>query len=424
MNQRLQLLLFGAILSGTSIAQNVHKDFTDGEIYVKVKTKPVGAVAGPVNFSTELPFLKSFSTELVETKTNRGFFTVGAENLQKIYRLTVKNPDKIEALIHRIKQTPEIEYVEKVPYRKIIAAPNDPNVGSQWFLNKIKAFEAWDINPGSGTVVVAIVDNALQTNHVDLQANMLPGRDLGDNDSDPGPPNSTFSHGTHVAGIVSAVTNNNVGIASACNNRIKILPIKATPDGGNPQSIYYGFEGIIWAADHGAQIISLSWGGIGYAQAEQEVIDYAYAKGIVIVAAAGNDNNEVENFPAAYKNVISVASLDTDDKRSSFSTYGSWVDISAPGRGILSTIPYDGYTNFNGTSMATPLVASALGYVWSCFPSLTPAQLESILLSTADNIDEANPTQSGLLGTGRINLLKAIACPNLEIFSAALTANG
>lgn len=422
MNLRVYLLFF--LASYASFAQNVHKDFIDGEIYLKVNKKPAEELSATVNVTAELPFLKEFVNELVLTKKNRTFYTARAENLQKIYRFSLKNPKKIDSLIGLLKQKSEIDYVEKVPFRKIIAAPNDPTAGSQWSLTKIKAFEAWNVNAGSANVVVAVVDNAIQTNHIDLQANMLPGRDVADNDANPNPPNVNFSHGTHVAGIVGAVTNNNVGIASASNNRIRILPVKATPDAGNPQGIYYGFEGIIWAADNGAQIISLSWGGGGYSQAEQEVINYAYSKGIVIVAAAGNDNSDIESFPAAYSNVISVASLDADDKRSSFSTYGTWVDISAPGRGILSTVPFDDYASFSGTSMATPLTASVLGYIWSCFPSLTPAQLENILKQTADNIDAVNPTQTGRLGAGRINLLKAVACSNEGVFSASITING
>ncbi|WP_428665408.1 S8 family serine peptidase [Runella sp.] len=424
MNLRLLLLLFSIFISCASLAQTIHKDFIDGEIYLKVRKKPTGVLSKAVNFSTDLPFLTAFANDFIVAKTNRAFFTAGSENLQKVYRLTLKKPEKIDALLNALKQNSEVAYVEKVPFRKIIATPNDPNVGSQWSLNKIKAFEAWDVNAGSATIVVGIVDNAFQTNHTDLQANMLPGRDLGDNDNNPNPHTTDFSHGTHVAGIVSAVTDNSIGIAAAANNRIKILPVKATPDAGNPLGIYYGFEGIMWAADNGAQIISLSWGGIGYSQAEQEVIDYAYSKGIVIVAAAGNDNNNIESFPAAYRNVIAVASLDTDDKRSSFSTYGTWVDISAPGRGILSTVPFNDYATFSGTSMATPLVASALGYIWSCLPSLTPAQLEGILKNTADNIDSANPTQTGLLGVGRINLLKAVSCPSGNLLAATITAGG
>ncbi|RYU94850.1 S8 family serine peptidase [Emticicia agri] len=421
---RTTLLILATLITISSLGQKVNKDFIDGEIYLKVKQKPLGAVSNAVNLSNELVFLQKFSSDFLLQEASKPFFIGNSENLQKIYRLKLKSPEKTDEMLKVLKQLPEVAMVEKVRLRRIIATPNDPSVGSQWFLNKIKAFEAWDVNPGGATVVVAVVDNAIQTNHPDLQANMLSGIDLGDNDNNPNPPNVSFSHGTHVAGIVSAVSNNNIGVASASNNRVKVLPIKATPNAADHTAIYYGFEGILWAADHGADIISLSWGGIGYSQAEQEVIDYAFNKGIVVVAAAGNEDTAIESYPAAYRHVISVASLDNNDQRSSFSNYGTWVDIAAPGRGIYSTFPFNTYASIGGTSMATPLVASAMGYLWSCFPNLTPAQLESILLHTADNLDAVNPSYKGLLGAGRVNLLKAIACPNIGLTAATIMASG
>ncbi|GAB3509658.1 S8 family serine peptidase [Emticicia fontis] len=421
---RTTLLIIATLITFSSIGQKVNKDFIDGEIYLKVKQKPSGSLSNTVNLSTELQFLQKFSSEFVLQQASKPFYARNSENLQKIYRLKLKSPDKTDEMLELLKQLPEVATVEKVRFRQIIATPNDPSTNSQWFLSKIKAFEAWDVNPGSATVVVAVVDNAIQTTHPDLQANMLQGKDLGNNDNNPNPPNASFSHGTHVAGIVSAVSNNNLGVASASNNRVKVLPVKATPDDADPRGIYFGFEGILWAADNGADIISLSWGGIGFSQTEQEVIDYAYNKGIVVVAAAGNEDTAVESYPAAYRHVISVASLDDNDQRSSFSNYGGWVDISAPGRGILSTYPFNTYASLNGTSMATPLVSSALGYIWSCFPSLTPAQLEDILTHTADNLDAANPTLKGQLGGGRVNLLKAISCANMGLAPATITVGG
>jgi subtilisin family serine protease len=421
---RITLLILTTLITFSSFAQKVNKDFIDGEIYLKVKQKPSGSVSNVVNLFNELPFLQKFAAEIVLQQTSKPFYTSNEENLQKIYRVKLKSSEKTDELVEKLNQLPEVAIAERVRFRQIIAAPNDPSTNSQWFLNKIKAFEAWDVNPGSANVVVAVVDNAIQTNHPDLQANMLPGKDLGNNDNNPNPPNATFSHGTHVAGIVSAVSNNNIGVASASNNRVKVLPVKATPDEADPRGIYYGFEGILWAVDNGADIISLSWGGIGYSQVEQEVIDYAFNKGVVVVAAAGNEDTSLESYPAAYRHVISVASLDNNDQRSSFSNYGSWVDIAAPGRDILSTYPFNTYATLNGTSMATPLVSSALGYIWSCFPSLTPAQLESVLLHTADNLDAVNPNYKGLLGAGRVNLLKAISCTNIGLPAATITVGG
>ena len=189
-----------------------------------------------------------------------------------------------------------------------------------------------------------------------------------------------------------------------------MLPIKATPNGVPANGIYDGFEAIVMAADSGAKIISISWGGTDFSQMEQDVVNYARSKNALIVAAAGNSNNDAKIYPAAYNNVISVACLDSTDIRSSFSSFGNTVDISAPGRGILSTIPFNKYIKYSGTSMATPLVSACLGYIWSCFPTMSLDSLELLLKNTADNIDVLNPTFINKLGTGRVNLLNALSC--------------
>ncbi len=411
-------------ISGFAFGQN----FFEGEIYIKLKKQYGNRIANltkAADLKQQLPFIESRLSTNGKTieKISRAFPLVKNNELNNILRLKVTQSDDLDKIIEQMKADGYYQYIEKVPFRKIIATPNDTDYNNQWSVQKIKAAEAWDINPGGADVVVAVVDNAIQTNHIDLAANMLPGKDMSsESDFDPNPPNATFNHGTHVAGIVSAVTNNGIGIAGAANNRVKILPIKATPDGGNPNGIYYGFEGIQWAVDHGAKIISLSWGGSGYSSTEQDVINYAHQNGVIIVAAAGNENSSELQYPASYNHVISVASLDNTDTRSSFSSYGQAVDIAAPGRSILSTLPFDTYGSFSGTSMATPLVSSCLGYLLSCFPALTNEEVENLMKSTADKIDQLNPGFEGMLGAGRINLLSAVACKteNLADFSIGI----
>ncbi len=420
-------LIFLVLISFNSFSQKRMTEFSEGEIYIKVKPefgKKIRSTTKTLNVATEVPFLSNTIAISNISKVEKPFSNFKNKDLNNIIRLKLKDSDKIDDIIDQLKLDGYYVYVEKVPVRKIISTPNDTDFGSQWSLTKIKADQAWDVNPGGSPVVVAVIDNAIQTNHPDLAANMVAGKDMSSTlDTDPNPPNATFSHGTHVAGIVSAVTNNSLGIASAGNNKVKVMPIKATPDGGNANSIYYGFEGIIWAVDNGAKIVSLSWGGAGFSQAEQDVIDYAFNNGVMVVAAAGNDNSDELSYPAAYNHVISVASLDVNDSRSSFSSYGSTVDISAPGRGILSTIPFGAYASFSGTSMATPLVSSCLAYIWSCFPNLTMAQLENVLKTTADDISVSNPNFSGQLGAGRVNLLNAVACLNENLASINLSVS-
>lgn len=414
---RTKFLLFSSvllILSGNFIfAQTIHKDYIDGEVYIKLKEFPkinLNLPNGAVNTAAELPFLSKASHIANTLTATRSFYFSNSTDLQRVYRVKISNPKMIHQFIKEIAKDKSVEYIEQVPYQQVIATPNDARIGNQFYLSKIRANEAWDISEGGVDIVVAVIDNAIQTNHVDLAANMLPGRDISDNDNDPSPPDTTFFHGTHVAGLVGAVSDNTIGIASVGFNRVKILPIKATPNGGSPDNVYHGFEGIAWAVAHGANIINVSWGGGGYSSTNQTVIDNAYASGVVIIAAAGNNGQNSTYYPASYNHVVSVGSVTSLDEKSYFSNYGSTVDLVAPGSGIYSTIPNNKYDYWSGTSMAAPIVSSVFAYVWSVKPHLNQVELENLIKSTCDNIDAQNPNYVGLLGSGRVNVLKAISC--------------
>ncbi|MFT6880430.1 MAG: serine protease [Psychromonas sp.] len=422
-NSLLPYFVFALCLSFSIQAQQINDDFIEGEIYIKVKASLTGRslnrASENVNAQREIPSVYSTvskSQGLIE-RTKAPFYKSKNEGLKNIYRIKLDRNTSLEQVLKDFKDDPNVLYVERVRRRRIIAVPSDTLYNDQWYLEKIKAAEAWDVNPGSQEVIVAVVDNAIQVNHKDLAGNMVGGYDVSDNDADPSPPNALFSHGTHVAGIVAAVNNNITGISSAGNNRVKVMPIKATSDASFQNYIDNGYEGISWAVLNGAKIISLSWGGSGYSQVEQDIINDAHANGLIILAAAGNANSSELQYPAAYEHVIAVASLDKNDARSSFSSYGTHVDIAAPGRGILSTIPFDTYASLSGTSMATPLVASCAAYLLSSFPTLAMDSVEIILKATSDNIDLANPNFIGLLGSGRVNLLNAISCRQADIFS-------
>lgn len=414
---RTPIVLFSSVLlflSGNFIyAQTIHKDYIDGEIYIKVRKKSQNGPNlpnGAVNMASELPFLAKANHIANATEAKRSFYFSASNDLQNIYRLKIGKPKLIQAFIKEIAKDSNVEYVERVPYHKIISVPNDTKIANQFYLDKIKAQQAWDVKQGSADIVVAVVDNAIQTNHEDLAANMLAGRDISDNDNDPSPPDTTFYHGTHVAGLVGALTNNNLGIASAGNNRVRILPVKVTPDNASPDIVYHGFEGISWAVANGANIINVSWGGGAYSITEQAVINDAYASGVLIIAAAGNDGQPSAYYPASYNHVISIASTTSLDEKSYFSNYHTSVDLSAPGSGIYSTVPFNKYNYLSGTSMAAPIVSSVFAYIWSVKRELTPLQLENLIKNTSDNIETLNPNYIGRLGSGRVNMLKAVSC--------------
>ncbi len=261
---------------------------------------------------------------------------------------------------------------------------------------------------------------------------MLAGRDVADNDANTNPPNATFNHGSHCAGIAAAATNNGIGIASLNYpvggiNYLKIIPVKVTSDANpNPGNITHGYEGIRWAADNGAKVISCSWGGPAPSPSLQYIIDYAYGKGCIIVAAAGNSGINELNYPASYNHVISVGATDNGDVKASFSTYSNAVDVMAPGVGIYSTFSNAdnvSYGTLNGTSMACPLTAGLVGLMWSFNPNLTQSTLEACLKSSCTNITPQNPGLGGLIGSGRINASQALACVGGQTIFADFTSN-
>jgi serine protease len=334
-----------------------------------------------------------------------------------------------EAFMRRLASNARVDYVEIDKLNKPIFTPNDTNYSQQWGYQDsdagIRANEAWDLTTGVGSVV-AVLDTGI-TNHSDLNANVLPGYDFiidtdvsvdgngRDSDpSDPGdwynnahcgplpaPPSSNSSwHGTHVAGTIAAVTNNAKGVAGTAHGA-KIVPVRVLGRCGGYDSDIA--DAMVWASGgtvsgvpanaNPAEVINLSLGGDGACGATtQAAIDGGVGRGTTFVIAAGNDNEDVSGHsPGNCANVVSVASVTSTGARSSFSNYGTLIDIAAPGSTIMSTLNAgtttpgaESYANYSGTSMATPHVAGvvALMQAYATTPK-TPAQIESLLKSTA-----------------------------------------
>lgn len=229
-------------------------------------------------------------------------------------------------------------------------------------------------------------------------------------------PRDDNGHGTHVSGIIAASANNANGI-SGVSHGAKIMPLKAGDSSGSLLSTDI-IAAINYAADNGAKVINMSIGSSSYSAAEQTAVDYAYGKGVVIFAAAGNDGNTTVNYPAADNHVIGVGATNMSDARAAFSNYNSSVDISAPGDLILSTtptysnyfikayVPGDEYIFMSGTSMATPMAAGVAALMLSADPTLTPAQVESIMTQNADDLGVVG--RDDQFGYGRVNANKAL----------------
>ncbi|MEB3329248.1 MAG: S8 family peptidase [Candidatus Sericytochromatia bacterium] len=276
------------------------------------------------------------------------------------------------------------------------APQGDPLADKQWGLSKIEAKAAWRVTRGVPETVVAIIDTGIDYNHPDLAGRVIKGRDFANNDDDP---MDGHAHGTHCAGIAGASADNGIGIAGVAPG-VSLMAVKVLSDGGSGSTDAV-CSGIVWAADHGAQVISLSLGGPGGKQAKQAAVDYARSKGAVVVAAMGNNGANVAVYPGASKGVIGVGATTAEDTRASFSNFGTWISVSAPGHQILSTVPNGGYAAYSGTSMATPHVAGLAGLVRSAYPGLEAEAVADAIQQGATDLGA--PGFDPQFGHGRID---------------------
>lgn len=440
------LVMLISVLTTFVSAQNYNSDFQDGKLYFKFKdSEPVSFTVNDDNKVeiSSIPFMSSISQDYTVTDLSRPFFINDDPKLLRTLLLEISEIEKIDQVMARLRQEPSLEYVEKVPLDRLFYNPNDSlyNLynGPQnwnWHLELIQAPLAWDVTTGNPNVNVAVVDNAVWVDHPELSGKIVAQRDVVYGTNNANPPTSgnpgDWSHGTHVAGLIGATSDNSIGVSSIGFN-VSIIAIKAS-NNTSPTNISGAYTGIQWAANNGADVINMSWGSSQFSQTNQNTINSIYNMGIVLIAAAGNDNVSTPHYPSAYQNVISVASIDYNDAKSDFSNFSTSVDISSPGgvsspgpSGLLSTTysssNFGYYDSFIGTSMASPVVSGLAGLMLSINPDLTPAEVEQIIESTSDDISAQNPGYSGMLGAGRINAFRAVSNTPFEptaIFSTAV----
>ncbi len=369
------------------------------------------------------------------------------------YHLIVANEQDAETIIQNFQGIEEITHIqEAVMASSAEVFPNDAKSGQQWGLDNfnrpgtdIQAYYAWEITKGDPRVVVAIIDNCVDISHEDLQHNRwinpneIPGNGIDDDEN--GCIDDVYgwnfiddnnnvtvkdiaeSHGTHVAGIVGAHSNNGIGIAGVAGGwgeekGASLMNFRAGNVNSNGETIIGGgYKAMVYAADNGANIAQCSWSSDKTSMAGEDAVYYftheangTAMKGGIVIAAAGNQNTVAKYYPAAYNDVLAVTSIQKDGTKSSFSNYGDWTDITAPGTEIYSTMPDDGYNNKNGTSMACPMVSGVAALVLSAVYDLIPQEkktvewLTNILkesVTKLPNLDES-------MGAGLVNAQKAI----------------
>jgi subtilisin family serine protease len=367
--------------------------------------------------------------------------------------VTVSGDAKVAA--KKLAADPRVRYAEPNYLVSTTVTPNDPQFSKLYGLNNtgqtggtadadIDAPEAWNVTTGSPNVTVAVIDTGVDFSHPDLtpQQWINAGENCGsinpaiacaqrtdgvDNDGDgyrddwrgwdyangDNDPFDDHSHGTHVSGTIGAVGDNGVGVTGV-NWHVKIMALKFL-DANGSGTTEDAIQAVLYAADHGAQVASNSWGGVGYSQALLDAIGYGESKGMLFVAAAGNDgtDNDVQPFyPADFSDfsdaVVAVAATDASDKLASFSNWGATtVGLGAPGVNILSTVPGNAYDTYSGTSMATPHVSGVAALIKARFPDATAYTIKALLYGTVDPIAALT---GKTISNGRLNAFKAVSC--------------
>ncbi|WP_209123182.1 S8 family peptidase [Alkalihalobacillus sp. BA299] len=310
-----------------------------------------------------------------------------------------------DQLLNELSNHPDVEFVEpNFLFTKQAKGtiPNDEFFQPyQWNLSQISAEEGWEVTEGSQGTTIAVLDTGVDPKHLDLKGKVLEGFNAFD-----GTNNSIdqHGHGTHVAGIAAAISNNVTGIAGIAwqNN---ILPVKVLNEKGEGSSFEVA-RGIRWAVDNGAKVINMSLGDYHNSYILHDAIKYAHQNDVVLIAASGNDNVGDPMYPAEYEEVLTVAATDDKRERAFFSNYGNHVDVSAPGEHIPSLFPNNNYVIMSGTSMAAPHVAGLAGLIRSINPELSNDEVYELITSTA--IDLGENGHDPFYGAGEINVGNAL----------------
>ncbi|WP_242928581.1 S8 family serine peptidase [Pontibacter vulgaris] len=371
--------------------------------------------------------------------------TTPAVDLSLIYELKYKPGQSFEQVKNALLATGMVAYVEPLYIREPFHQPNDPLSDSlktqQYYLKLLQAYRGWDVQQGDTNIVIGILDTGFRLSHSDLKANVkhnyndpidgidndndglvdnFSGWDFADNDRDVTDDTPYFGHGTGVSGAAAATPDNGKGIAGL-GFKTRFLPLKVFSK--SAEGNFGGFEAIVYAADKGCRVINLSWGGEGYSQLEQDIINYAVLeKDVVVVASAGNTNKYLDIYPASYDNVLSVGGTDKTDVKYKNYTYSYKIDVCAPSVDIYTTrvTGDDSYATGNGTSYAAPAVSGSAALIRAQFPELNALQVMERIRASSDDIYTlaGNQPYLEMLGKGRVNLKRALLDTNLKAVRA------
>jgi len=349
------------------------------------------AVRSSASVRSELRFGDRIVVKIRPGHTARGLDVIGSTPGLGI--VTVRGS------LSAIRSSPDVEYAEPdmlVPPAEFV--PNDAMWADQWSVRKTRTDEAWSVTQGSPSIKIAVLDSGVDASQPDLTGNVLPGRNFYDDTS---PTADDYGHGTMVAGVIAAHTDNTIGVAGYCSG-CSILPVKiAGADGYASWSAMA--SGVKWAADQGARVINISFAGTTGSRAVHSAIKYAERRGAIVVASAGNYSSVTPTYPAAYRGVLAVASSESDDTAASYTDHGSWVRFAAPGCNDSTNVSASSplFASFCGTSSAAPVVSAIAALAFSSKPNATRRQVVQAMTSGAVPV--------GYVSAGRIDAWGTLA---------------
>lgn len=361
--------------------------------------QPTAAISNPIT----MEFLIKFEAGSGAHKLAQAGVGLATRVVERIPQLGVEvvqvTTDSAERALQALRRVPGVAYVEPNYPIQIMEQPNDPDIPIQWHLEAIGAPAAWGVATGVG-VVIAIVDTGVDPNEPDLKGKIVSGFDFVNEDAEPW---DDQGHGTSVALIAAAAANNGYGGAGVAYDA-RVMPVKALSNTGSGTHAWVA-KAIVWAADNGADIINLSVGGPYSSQTLQDAVSYAWRRGVLLVAAAGNESSNVPVYPAAYDQVLAVTGTTRNRQRASFSNWGDYVSVAAPGTNILVTLGGNHQAG-SGTSLSTPQVAGVAALILSRNPNLNNGQVRDIIQTTASDL--GSPGWDPFYGFGQVDAYRAV----------------
>jgi subtilisin family serine protease len=380
---------------GDSDEDDEHEDDEEGAAETRLQTEGPAARGAPKIRYVPGELLVRFRPGATRAEMEAAAARAGGRLGDAIPELGVQvievSPARTQRALESLRSEAIVETVERdVLLEGLDTVPNDQLWSTQWGPRLVGAPRAWDATRGSSTVVIAVLDTGVDQQHPDLAGAIVTGRDFVNDDADPA---DDQGHGTGSAGVVAARTNNLEGQSGVCW-ACSVMPVKVLDSTGSGKTSAIAM-GIVWAVDRGARVLNMSLGGPGTTSALQAAVRYASSKGAVLVASAGNSGVDTPFYPAAYSEVIGVAATTEADARYTWSNYGSWVQVAAPG---CNTAPWleDSYVEFCGTSAAAPIVSGIAALALSLNPSASKSEIEQAIAQTATPLP-------GIVRFGRVN---------------------